>query len=62
MKILIAQTTREERQKIVNESIGQIDGLCDGCACGVLRMYDDYIDGKKELTQINQEFVKERSR
>lgn len=62
MKILIAETTREERQQIVEDSVGSIDGLCDGCACGVLRMYDDYINGKKELAEINQIFEKERSR
>lgn len=62
MKILIAETTKAERQKIVDEAIGNINGLCDGCACGVIRMYDDYIEGRKELSQINQAFVKERSR
>ena len=29
--ILIADTTREERERIVAESIGNIDGVCDGC-------------------------------
>lgn len=28
--IRIADTTREEREKIVAESIGNISGLCDG--------------------------------
>ena len=28
--LLIADTTREEREQIVTESIGNIDGLCDG--------------------------------
>ena len=32
--ILDADTTREEREQIVAESIGNIDGLCDGCWCG----------------------------
>ena len=30
--ILIADTTREEREQIVADSIGNIDGLCDGCS------------------------------
>ena len=34
-ELLIANTTREERQRIVNESLGIIDGSCDGCAMGV---------------------------
>ena len=54
--ILIADTTREEREQIVAESIGNIDGLCDGCSPGLLKMYDDYIDGKKELREVNREF------
>ena len=54
--VLIADTTREEREKIVAESIGNIDGLCDGCSPGLLKMYQDYIDGRKELREINMEF------
>ena len=54
--ILIADTTREEREQIVAESIGNIDGLCDGCSPGLIEMYQDYIDGHKELREINMEF------
>ncbi|MBQ6476254.1 MAG: purine biosynthesis protein PurH [Clostridia bacterium] len=54
--ILIKDTTKEERERIVAESVGNIDGLCDGCSPGLLRMYQDYIDGKKELREINMEF------
>ena len=54
--ILIADTTREEREQIVAESIGNIDGLCDGCSHGLIEMYQDYIDGRKELKEINMEF------
>ena len=52
----IADTTREERERIVAESIGNISGLCDGCSPGIVEMYQDYIDGKKELRDINAEF------
>ena len=52
----IAETTREERERIVEESIGNIEGLCDGCRPGLIEMYQDYIDGKKELREINMEF------
>ena len=56
MSILIKDTTREEREKIVAESIGNISGSCDGCMSGLAEMYQDYIDGKKEIRDINMEF------
>ncbi len=54
--LLIADTTREERERIVAESIGNIDGACDGCRPGLIEMYQDYIEGRKELRQVNMEF------
>lgn len=54
--ILIKDTTKEERERIVAESIGNIDGICDGCSPGILNMYQDYIDGRRELREINMEF------
>ena len=51
--IRIADTTREQ---IVAQSIGNIDGLCDGCSPGIVGMYDDYIEGRRELTEINMAF------
>lgn len=56
MSILIKDTTKEEREAIVAESLGDINGGCDGCASGLIDMYQDYIDGKKELREINMEF------
>ena len=53
---LISETTKEEREKIVAESLGNISGACDGCSPGMIEMYQDYIDGKKELRDINMEF------
>ena len=53
---LIKDTTKEEREQIVAESLGNIDGSCDGCAAGLADMYQDYIDGKRELREINMEF------
>ena len=53
---LIKDTTREEREQIVADSIGNIDGSCDGCASGLIDMYQDYIEGIKELRDINMEF------
>lgn len=54
--VLIKDTTKEEREHIVEESIGNINGSCDGCAAGLAEMYQDYIDGKKEIREINMEF------
>ena len=56
MKISIADTTREERERIVAESIGNIAGLCDGCSPGIVEMYQDYIDGNRELRDVNADF------
>lgn len=53
---LIKDTTREEREQIVAESLGNISAQCDGCMSGLAEMYQDYIDGKKELREINMEF------
>ena len=54
--LLIKDTTREEREQIVAESIGNINGSCDGCAAGLADMYQDYIDGLRELKEINMSF------
>lgn len=56
MGYLISETTREERERIVAESLGNIDANCDGCMVGLADMYQDYIDGKKELREINMAF------
>ena len=52
---LIKNTTREKRERIVNEALGVTDGLCDGCAPGILKMYDAYIEGKMELAEVNMQ-------
>ena len=54
--LLIADTTREEREEIVAQSIGNIDGACDGCSPGLIEMYQDYIEGRRELREINMAF------
>lgn len=56
MAYLISETTREEREQIVRDSLGNIEANCDGCMAGLAEMYQDYIDGKKELRDINMEF------
>ena len=53
---LIKDTTKKEREQIVAESLGNISASCDGCSSGIIEMYQDYIDGRKELRDINMEF------
>ena len=53
---LIKDTTKEERAQIVADSLGNIDATCDGCMAGLADMYQDYIDGKKEIREITMEF------
>lgn len=51
--LLIKDTTREQREAIVAESIGYMESACDGASAGMADMYQDYIDGKRELREIN---------
>lgn len=53
---LIKDTTKEERKQIVEESLGNISANCDVCMARLADMYQDYIDGKKEIREINMEF------
>ncbi len=55
-ELLICNTTREQRQKIVNDSLGLGDSECEGVPQSLIDMYDDYINGKKELSEINASF------
>ena len=55
--ILIKDTTKEQREQIVAESIGNINGGCDGCMSGLADMYQDYIDGKREYVILTWNFV-----
>ncbi|MCD8205266.1 MAG: hypothetical protein LUD29_01435 [Clostridia bacterium] len=60
--ILISETTREEREKIIAESLDCGGGGCEncsGCALGggdPFEMYRDYIEGRKEIAEINREY------
>ena len=56
MSYRIQDTTREERERIIAESLGNIEAGCDGCMAGLAEMYQAYIDGEKELREINMEF------
>ena len=56
MSYLIKDTTEEERRRIVEESLGNLDGASDGCAARVAEMYDAYIRGEMELREVNMAF------
>lgn len=60
--ILIKDTTREEREKIVLDAMSCGGGGCENCSgCGVfgagdpLDLYRPYIDGKVELKDVAKE-------
>ncbi len=52
---LIKNTTKEQREQIVKESLGYSDLGCDDSGDGY-DMYIPYIEGKKELREITMEF------
>ena len=46
---LISETTKEEREAIVKESLGNIEASCDGCMAGLAEMdIRNILDGTKE--------------
>lgn len=53
--ILIKDTTKEERIAIIKEWIPAEDGLED-CGIDLWDMYRDYINGEKEIAEINAGF------
>lgn len=61
--LLIKDTTREERIRIVNQGLSACGTSCEGCnGCdnlgggSVEKMYEPYIEGLKELSEINMEY------
>lgn len=59
---LIAHSTKEERKQIIEEMFQCQNGNCEQCGiCRIFKyaspqeVYQDYIDGKKEFSQITQE-------
>lgn len=62
-RILIKDTTREEREEIVRRGLSCDANECESCsACGMygagnmMDIYQPYIDGIKELAEINEGF------
>ena len=56
--ILIKDTTKEERIALIKEWIPDEDGLHD-CDIDLWDMYHDYINGEREIAEINAAFVRE---
>lgn len=60
--MLIKDTTRAQRQEIVRRGLAAGGDSCDGGSCGNLddgranRIYRPYIEGEKELHEINAEY------
>ena len=55
--VLIKDTTKNERIALIKEWIPVDDGLED-CEIDMWEMYREYINGEKEIAQINEEFSK----
>ena len=55
--VLIKDTTKSERIAIIKEWIPVDVGLED-CEIDMWEMYREYINGEKEIAQINEEFSK----
>lgn len=61
--LLIKNTTREQREKLVRDSLSCGGGGCDNCSgCGVYgasdpyEMYLPYINGEREIADITRDF------
>ena len=54
MKYLISETTSEERRKIVEKALAISLSGADMPSPEILELVNDYIDGRKELSEIQQ--------
>lgn len=54
MKYLISETTSEERKKIVEKALAISLSGADIPSPDVLELVNDYIDGRKELSEIQE--------
>ena len=58
MSTLIKDTTKEERIALIKSWIPDDDGLND-CEIDLWDMYADYINGIREISEINMDFTPE---
>lgn len=62
--ILIKDTTKEEREQIIRQSL-DCGGGCENCSSCWLgggspwEIYQDYIDGRREISEINRSYIEE---
>lgn len=63
--ILIKDTTKEEREEIVRRALSVCGGACDFCSgCDNIGggrtddFYQPYIDGEKELSELNAAYYR----
>ena len=56
--LLIKDTTKEERIALIKSWIPDDDGLND-CEIDLWDMYADYINGIREISEINMDFTPE---
>lgn len=52
---LIKDTTKSERIALIKSWIPE-DEVMDNCDIDLFEMYRDYIDGKREIREINESF------
>lgn len=52
---LIKDTTKQQRIELIKSWVPHDDGL-DDCDIDLFDMYKDYIDGKREIREINESF------
>ena len=52
---LIKDTTKQERINLIRSWVPE-DEVMDGCDIDLWEMYRDYIDGKREISEINASF------
>lgn len=55
MSYLIKDTTKQERIELIRSWVPD-DEIMDGCDIDLWEMYRDYIDGKREIAEINASF------
>ena len=58
MKILISETTKEERQEIAEKALSISLSGANMPSEEVLELVNQYIEGKKELAEITKEVIK----
>ena len=60
-QLLVKNTTREQREQIVQEALGSDScAQCDCCSGGLgEKLYQDYIDGKCEISEITERFYQD---